>query len=423
MAKRHSNTRIPKVRIARPAKRQYQLRYTDPATKKEIRIAIGTRDEAEAERQRAELLAKLTLGIDVTRKAKAEPETGPNMPWDDFREQYRNLWLNLQRDRTAKDYESRLDVVTRILKPRTLADVAARDALDRLQGELLAGTQTRDGKPRSRFTVRTYMAVVFACLNWSCKKGWIESVPAIAKVKVKKLRHAKGRPLATEEFERMLDKTPDVVGVEASESWLYLLHGLWESALRLDELMHLSWDDANMIHPIWLRRREPVLHIPAERQKNDTEETIPVLPAFGSLMLQTPMDDRCGWVFRPKSLQTKLRRRARHGRPNTDWVGKVIARIGKAANVVVHPGDERSGRKPKFASAHDLRRSCAERLLDAEVPPTVIARILRHASWETTRRHYATGNVQKDAAKLRELLDGNRPYLGTIEGFEETQTT
>lgn len=38
------------------------------------------------------------------------------------------------------------------------------------------------------------------------------------------------------------------------------------------------------------------------------------------------------------------------------------------------------------------------------VPPLVICRILRHASWDTTRKHYAPGDVQKDTGILREKL-------------------
>ena len=55
-------------------------------------------------------------------------------------------------------------------------------------------------------------------------------------------------------------------------------------------------------------------------QKNNTEESIPMLPKFQSLLLETPLDDRLGWVFRPKSLQGLLGREARHGRPNAEWV-------------------------------------------------------------------------------------------------------
>ena len=38
--------------------------------------------------------------------------------------------------------------------------------------------------------------------------------------------------------------------------------------------------------------------------------------------------------------------------------------------------------------------------------PLVICRVMRHASWETTRKHYAPGDVQKDAEVLRAALDG-----------------
>jgi hypothetical protein len=120
--------------------------------------------------------------------------------------------------------------------------------------------------------------------------------------------------------------------------------------------------------------------------------------------LETPVEKRTGWVFEPKSLQTKIGRKVRHQRPDAEWVGKIIARIGKAAKVVVEPADERTGRPVKYASAHDLRRSCGDRLRNAGVPPLVICRVMRHASWETTRKHYAPGDVQRDAEILRSVV-------------------
>jgi integrase len=76
---------------------------------------------------------------------------------------------------------------------------------------------------------------------------------------------------------------------------------------------------------------------------------------------------------------------------------------------------------PKFASAHDLRRSCAERLVSAGIPEREVSRILRHASVETTRRHYAPGTVQESARIIRERLAGDGSpevypeFLGTPE--------
>ena len=139
-------------------------------------------------------------------------------------------------------------------------------------------------------------------------------------------------------------------------------------------------------------------------QKNDTEESIPLLHWFEVVLLETPPDKRFGWVFNPVSLQLKIGRQVRHHRPDAEWVGKVISRIGKQAGIVVQEADERTGRPTKYATAHDLRRSCGDRLRNAGVPPLVICRVLRHASWETTRKHYAPGDVQRDAEVLKSHL-------------------
>ena len=47
---------------------------------------------------------------------------------------------------------------------------------------------------------------------------------------------------------------------------------------------------------------------------------------------------------------------------------------------------------------------CADKMLEAEIPENVVTRVMRHASFETTRRHYAAGDVQRDARKLQSIL-------------------
>ena len=71
------------------------------------------------------------------------------------------------------------------------------------------------------------------------------------------------------------------------------------------------------------------------------------------------------------------------------------------------------GKDGEYASAHDLRRSCGERLREAGVPPLVICRVMRHSSWETTRKHYAPGDVQQDAEVLRATLEAARAKADT----------
>ena len=54
----------------------------------------------------------------------------------------------------------------------------------------------------------------------------------------------------------------------------------------------------------------------------------------------------------------------------------------------------------KHATTHDLHRSCDEQLRDAGVPLLVICRVLKYSSWETTRKHYAPGDIQSEAEAL-----------------------
>lgn len=70
------------------------------------------------------------------------------------------------------------------------------------------------------------MGAVLAALHWAHLQGWLQSVSPIRKVKVGKFKAMKGRPITTEEFERMLKKTASVVGKQAAPSWQYLQRGL-----------------------------------------------------------------------------------------------------------------------------------------------------------------------------------------------------
>lgn len=400
----------PIIRVVPVRGRTFQLRYTDPSTKREVRISTGSHDPGVVDELKQELEAKLRLGID-TRPARTR-SGGPTMSWEVFRERYSAEALHglARRTKTIRSAESRLDLAERILMPRTLADVADGDALSDLQMKLLKGTESRkrkggrldEGRPRSKHTVKSHMAAVVAALNWAVSKQWLTAVPKFARIETAKLRHMKGRAIVCEEFEKLIASTPKVVGEAAAPSWIYLLRGAKESGLRLDELMHLSWDDPDEIMPVWEPGCEPVLSIPASRQKNDTEECIPMVPGLELLLEETPRAARMGWVFHPVSLQVKCKRNPRHGRPNAEWVGKIITRIGSKAGVIVQPA--KNGKPAKYASAHDLRRMFADQLRKSGVAIADVALVCRHSSTETTRRYYAADDVQHTAKAIRKRL-------------------
>lgn len=176
----------------------------------------------------------------------------------------------------------------------------------------------------------------------------------------------------------------------------------------------MHWTDHNFLTPVWRKGSLPVIVIPAELQKNYTEEAIPMLPGLEALLLETPEAQRFGFCFNPMSLQVKLGRKVRNPRPSADWVGKIICRIGRAAGIQVN---DKTG---KCASAQDLRRTTAQDLLDAEIADRDVTSVMRHSSIETTQRYYATGNVQKAGGRLRAKLTGV-PRYGLPSAAEDSR--
>jgi integrase len=108
--------------------------------------------------------------------------------------------------------------------------------------------------------------------------------------------------------------------------------------------------------------------------------------------------------------QTAVRRRGRAAQRRTDRltkerVSRVIAMIGRKAGVVVQQANDRTGRRLKHASAHDLRRGFAERLINIGVSAETLKVVMRHRDFGTTEKHYgALRSTQSAGTELREKL-------------------
>ena len=393
-----------KVRIAEPKGRPIQLRYTCGETGREVRVSTGTYYLDEAIEQQKDLEARIRLGHSPT--SPSVEVHGPEMEWELFREKYRDLKLSRLRDKSIRTAESWLDICERIVKPKTLADMCRPETLVKLQNQLADGVLSRRGKPRSKQTVRSCMANLIAALNWAATMGWLNSKIAFEKLKASTSDvMKKGRPISEEEFKLFRSKTEEVVGATALSSWLDVIDGLVESGLRISELMQVSWDLPETIIPIWQDGKEPTLFFPYSAQKNDKDQITPLLSGFEKVLQRTPKENRAGFIFNPISLRTKRGSEPTSDRPKAEWVGNVIGKIGKKSGIIVVPANSRTGAPAKYVSAHDLRRTCGQRLQDAGVPVAIISNVLRHGSSATTRKHYIQGNVQNDAKLLREVMD------------------
>jgi integrase len=164
-----------------------------------------------------------------------------------------------------------------------MSDVATLDTLEDLQARLLAGEECRY-QQRSPHTVNSILRVVMAMLRFCRRRGMIVDVPDLHRLDYSSVM--KGRPITEEEFQRMLEATPHVVGESSGESWIFALRVLWESGFRVSDLMNFSWDNPRFIHPQWGNRQSDVsvLSIPSF-QKNGKLQVVPMLPQLEELLL------------------------------------------------------------------------------------------------------------------------------------------
>jgi len=286
-----------------------------------IARSTGTTKRREAERTAAKWDAELREGR----------YTSPSkIGWDDFRERYEQEVLPSLAAGTELKVKGVFNKVEEILQPMKLRDLTA-ERLSYYQSAL-----RRQG--RAEDTIAGHLAHLRSALQWAVRIGMLSQLPAITKPRRAKGASAmKGRPITTEEFERMLAETEDVVGVSATESWKHYLAGLWLSGLRFSESMELSWDDGGKLC-IDLSDEFPMLRIPAELEQGHKDRLLPIVPGFAEFLLAIPEEERHGYVFNPLSLDGKARLKR-------DRVMRRTCEIGEKANVKV--SSDAQGKKVK----------------------------------------------------------------------------
>jgi integrase len=339
-----SNSNELTVLVTKFSDRIFWLMYFDcPLSGKRFMRSTKQTTEREARKAAAKWEAELNEG-----RYKPKSKVG----WSDFRELFLSKHLTDAPAGTYNSYTSALNAFERVCRPSRLTDVTAAVVAH-------AAAEWRKAE-LSNETIAAYLRHLKAALNWAVKEELLISAPRITMPKRSKgQKLMKGRPITTEEFERMLAKAPD-------EPTRRLLRGLWLSGLRLGEALNLSWDDPNKI-TVELDGKRPMLRIYAHHKKGGRDTLLPITPDFAEFLLQTPREERRGDVFRGGHVTS---------------VSKEISAIGEAAGIIV---DKASG---KYASAHDLRRAFGVRWA-LRVMPAVLKEMMRHSDIGTTMKYYA----------------------------------
>jgi integrase len=351
-----------------PDRRFFMMRYTDPVTGKHKARSTGTKVRREAERAAAKWEAELREG---------RYHAPSKLLWQEFRERYESEKLSGLADNTAAATTTAFNHLERVIGPEKLLTVNAT-TISRFQAKL-----RQEGMKDT--TLATHLRHLHAALGWAVSMGMLPKVPDFhmpKKAKGRKLM--RGRPITTEEFERMLAKVPDVRPKDTS-AWVNYLNGLWLSGLRLEESTILSWDE-DLPFSIDLSGQHPQFRIYAEAEKGNQDRMLPMTPDFADFILRTPDSERTGPVFKLVGLHTGKQLAS-------TTVGRTISEIGEKAGVVVNKAEG------KYASAHDFRRSFGTRWAP-KVKPATLQLLMRHKSIETTMKYYVAQNADDVAAEL-----------------------
>ena len=402
------------------------LRYVDPRTGKQVRRSSKTTNRKEARK-------KAAVWEDELNRNGGRARPSGNISWAEFRLRYENEVVAGLADKTALKVAGVFNVLERIL-PK----VAGGKLRDMNHDRISELQRVLREQGRAESTIAGHLAHLRASLQWAADMEMIREVPKYKRPKRAKRSGGsspmKGRPITGEEFERLIKAVPRAFvsydkdglpvkdtwpSVAVVELWRHLLRGLWWSGLRLGEALNLTWDATPGNLCVDLGGQRPILRIPGELQKSGRDEVCPVAPEFAEFLLATPSHERRGRVFRPTTKSGQI--------PTHEHVSKVISRIGNQANVVVNwetklvaekvldAGGKPTGetkrvqkRVPKYASAHDLRRSFGERW-STRVMPQVLMTMMRHANVQTTMRYYVGRNAETAANAAWEAYSNNGP--------------
>lgn len=287
----------------------------DPVTGKRSERTANTTEERRAQEQAFKWQQELRDGTVAER-----------VTWEAFKERYLVEGMAGHADSTAAKARGMFRLVESVCKPKRLEQLSAQ-RIGQFTTAMLKGHQigTSELKVREVGTVQSHLRTLKAALNWAKDNDMLARVPKIRMPKGEKGgKLMKGRPVTAEEFDRMLAKVEAVVGADKTDSWTWLLRGLWWSGLRLGEIMSLSWDEWADELTVDMSGEFVMLKIPAASEKGRRNRVYPVVPEFAEMLLSVPESDRVGFVFNPVPSRIVKRTRA-----NGETASRTISRIGK----------------------------------------------------------------------------------------------
>lgn len=352
--------------------KNYYVQVTDPKTKQ----VIGTRSTGQSNEREA---LKMSGAIAESILSEEVEEKIEVLTWSEFRDRYEEQVLTARRASTAANMASTMNRIEEVLSPRLLKQAAKASKMSEFNASLLADGLTL-------YSVKRHLSNARALFRWAYRMEYLDRAPYIPFPDPRDLERSKGRAITEEEFDRIVEVIPKVVGEERARDWTRLVRGLWLSGLRLGEALRLSWDDGDFV--VDLNAELPRFRVRKSGEKSKRGGRYPITPDFFCFLIEEfQPEERTGLVFHASS----------KSKPElaycTNNASRVIVGFGQRAGVKAGIG--RKG-ATHFASAHDFRRSFGVRWAK-RVDEEELRRLMRHSTIETTREFY-TGHEEDDLA-------------------------
>lgn len=368
-----------KVKVVRRAdRRNLVFRWFDPVTGRKGESTARTPNRSVACRR----IRNFVKGLEETLRKPADLQ---EMTWVEACDRYAAEHLIKRRKSTGSSWRTARHRFEGIVDPVLLADLDA-SGVSRFEAALHGQV--------SPHSTGSYLRSLRVFARWATRIFPGYTAPEI---RVEK-SGSKGRPLSLEEFERMLAACEKVVPHRGAGSWRFLLRGLRRSGLRLGQALALSWEPDAPIHIYGMDGQRPKMHISEESHKGKRVQILPLIPPMRALLRRVPSGQRNGFVFNPKLAKGITR--------SLITVSAKICAIGQTAGIRVGTRlkrDRKTGEVttvPRFAGAHDLKRTFIQRLINLGLHPVDVARFGQHKDFQTTMDHY----TERDADRLADRM-------------------
>lgn len=392
----------------RPDSRFWQIRYLDRAGRRKT-ISSGLTDKREAQRRgRAIEDRDRQIRLGEIPAALADAAEFANRPIEE------HLAAHLEADERRKLHPrhiaSKGSTLRRFFEAeriRYLGDIDAKAVERHMRSLVNEGVPLRsDGRatklgdeptsgreePRKQLSARTANALrrdVLRFLNWCVEDGRLAAVPfpsrSVPTYNEELDRRRERRDFTEAELDRLLDSLGSAPRANAYR--LAVLTGL-----RRGELAALRWSDVE------LEADEPHLRLRAVATKAKRGQSVPLHPsAVAVLEGMRPSDGD------PSSLVVDRV-------PTAQELYRDLAAAGIQRMEGRYAVRDAGGRILDF---HSFRGTIATLLANRGVAPLHLKRIMRHASIETTDRHYAGIRLDDLGREIERLGPIARPYTET----------